>query len=62
MICSNIPTSQSPGNQALSVMGANFDGNHGQLGGSLCGNNMRPPSTTSKESETEGPLTSGYFR
>ena len=31
-------------------------------GGSLSGNNMRPPSTTSKESETEGVVTSGYFR
>ena len=61
MISSSIPPTQSPGNPCLSVMGANFEGNPSSLG-SQCGNHMRPPSTTSKESETEGVVTSGYFR
>ena len=61
ILSSSIPPSQSPGIPGLSVMGANFEGNPSQLGPS-CGNHMRPPSTTSKESETEGVVTSGYFR
>ena len=58
-ISSNISPSQSTGNPGLSVMGANFDGNSSSL---VSGNHIRPPSTTSKESETEGVVTSGYFR
>ena len=61
MIGSGISPSQSPGSLGLNVSGgANFDGNFSSLGSS-CGNHMRPPSTTSKESETDL-VTSGYFR
>ena len=49
-----ISPSHLPGNTGL---GVNYDGNPNS-----CGNHMRPPSTTSKESETEGVMTSGYFR
>ena len=49
-----ISPSLSPGNTGL---GVNYDGNP-----SSCGNHIRPSSTTSKESETEGVMTSGYFR
>ena len=54
VISSGISPSQS-GNMGLSVAGATFEGNSS-------GNQIRPPSTTSRESETEGVVTSGYFR
>ena len=57
LISCGISPSHSPGNIGLNVGGNNYDGNL-----SSCGNHMRPPSTTSKESETEGVVTSGYFR
>merc|ERR1712226_770024 len=53
VISSGISPSQS-GNMGLSVAGATFEGNSS-------GNQIRPPSTTSRESETEGVVTSGYF-
>ena len=49
-----ISPSHLPGNTGL---GVNYDGNPNS-----CGNHMRPSSTTSKESETDGVMTSGYFR
>ena len=57
--------SLSPGSKGSSVLGVTPEGGAFSVGSSY-GNHIRPPSTTSRESgvtsETEGVLTSGYFR